>query len=140
MPGSVDIVPALTEILFGSDAQGVRAPNPEVQGGYISLVATNNNKVEQPPYNLERMPSSLQEQIAFIQYVLKNKDKFQGSTPSSQTVCKICLSTILLSSVSMLANVSEALSLSPADIGCRVTNEWQLHLALFWTWATREKR
>jgi hypothetical protein len=69
-------------LLFSGDAQGIRPPNPEIQGGSIELVAISNNKVQSPPSSLDRMDASFQKQIAFDKRVLKNEDEVAGITSS----------------------------------------------------------
>jgi hypothetical protein len=40
-------------------AQGVGTPNPEIPGGYIALVATNNNRLREQPNSLDGMHAYL---------------------------------------------------------------------------------
>jgi hypothetical protein len=48
------------KILFGPSAKlQERYPDPEVQGGKIALIASNNNEVQKPPNSLDRMHASL---------------------------------------------------------------------------------
>jgi hypothetical protein len=56
----------------------MRTPNPEIPEGSIALVATNNNKVQQPPNTLDRIHASREKQIAFNKRVLKNEDEVGG--------------------------------------------------------------
>jgi hypothetical protein len=63
---------------FSGVAQGVRDLNPEIPGGYIALVATNNNGVQTPPNSLERIHACLQKQVAFNQRILKNEELISG--------------------------------------------------------------
>jgi hypothetical protein len=46
-------------LLFSGVDQGVRAPNAEILGGYIALIATNNSEVQTPPDSLDRMHTCL---------------------------------------------------------------------------------
>jgi hypothetical protein len=59
-------------VLFSGVNQGIREPHPELPGRHIALIATNNNRVQTPPYTLERMQACLQKQVAFNQRILKN--------------------------------------------------------------------
>jgi hypothetical protein len=52
--------------------------NPEISGGHITLIATNNNPVQVRPMSLERMRASLQKQIMFNRRVLKAEDQIAG--------------------------------------------------------------
>jgi hypothetical protein len=47
-------------LLFSGVAQGVRAPNPEIPGGHIALIATNDNEVQTPPDSLDNIHACLQ--------------------------------------------------------------------------------
>jgi hypothetical protein len=67
-----DLVESYTTLLFSSHVQGVRKSNPEIPGGCIALVATNNNMVQEPPNSPGRMPVCLQNQVTFNKYILKN--------------------------------------------------------------------
>jgi hypothetical protein len=53
-----------------------RYPDPEVVGGQIALiVAKDNNPVQVPPFNPDRMHASLQKQIAFDRRVLRSDEQ-----------------------------------------------------------------
>jgi hypothetical protein len=62
-------------LLFSGVPQRIRAPNPEILGGYVSLVATNNNRVEISPNSLDRMHACLQKKVAFNQRILRNEEE-----------------------------------------------------------------
>jgi hypothetical protein len=51
-------VPNSSQILLEGHLQE-RYPDPEVQGGKIALIASNNNKVQRPPNSLDRMRAYL---------------------------------------------------------------------------------
>jgi hypothetical protein len=65
------------QILLGGRQQE-RYDDPEVQGGRIALVASNNNKVQKPPNSLDRMHASLPKQVAYSQRVLSAENKIAG--------------------------------------------------------------
>jgi hypothetical protein len=65
-------------LLFSGVAQGIRAPNPEIPGGHIALIATNNNGVQAPPNSRDRMHACLQNPVAFNQRILKNEEEVAG--------------------------------------------------------------
>jgi hypothetical protein len=69
------------QLLFSGVSQAARIPNPEVPGGHIALIATNNNPVQEPPFALDRMHASRQKQIAFNRRVLKTEDQVAGINP-----------------------------------------------------------
>jgi hypothetical protein len=55
-----EFAPKSARVLFGRELQA-RYPDPEVSGGHIALVvAKNNNPVQEPPFNLDRMHASIQ--------------------------------------------------------------------------------
>jgi hypothetical protein len=62
------------QLLFG-ESQNARFPNPEIAGGQIALIATNNNPVRVPPPWLDRMHVSLSKQIGFNERVMKAEEK-----------------------------------------------------------------
>jgi hypothetical protein len=64
-------------ILFGGRLQE-RYPDPEVQGGKIALIASNNNIVQKPPNSLDRMHASLPKQVSYNQRVLRDEDEIAG--------------------------------------------------------------
>jgi hypothetical protein len=64
--------------LVSGVAQGVRAPNPEIPGGHIARVATNNNRVQTPPSSLDRMHACRHQQVAFNRRILKNEEQISG--------------------------------------------------------------
>jgi hypothetical protein len=64
-------------ILFGGRVQE-RYLDPEVQGGKIALIATDNNKVQKPPNSLDRMHASLPKQVAYNQRVLSAENEIAG--------------------------------------------------------------
>jgi hypothetical protein len=69
----------IAKILFGPQASlQERYPDPEVQGGKIALIASNNNKVQKPPNSLDRMHASLPKQVACNQRVLSAEDEIAG--------------------------------------------------------------
>jgi hypothetical protein len=47
-PMSEEVAAGSAQLLFGGAIQGTRYPNPEIAGGHISLIATNNNPVQEP--------------------------------------------------------------------------------------------
>jgi hypothetical protein len=55
--------------------QTIRAPNPEIPGGSIALVAINNNMVQEPPDSLARMHASREKQAAFNKQVPEKEDE-----------------------------------------------------------------
>jgi hypothetical protein len=58
-PMSDEIAANSVQTLFGRDLQA-RYPDQEVAGGHIALVvAKNNNPMQAPPFNLDRMHASL---------------------------------------------------------------------------------
>jgi hypothetical protein len=63
------------QLLFSGISQGVRTPNPEIAGGYIALIAQNDNIVQEPPFALDRMHASLQKQVAFNRRILKTEEE-----------------------------------------------------------------
>jgi hypothetical protein len=65
------------DLLFGGRLQE-RYNDPEVQGGKIALIVTNNQLVQRPPNSLDRMTSTNQKQVAYNQRVLKAKDEIAG--------------------------------------------------------------
>jgi hypothetical protein len=65
-------------LLFSGLTQGVRAPNPEISGGYVALVVTNNNKVPKPSNSLERIHACSKKQVALNQRILKNEEEVSG--------------------------------------------------------------
>jgi hypothetical protein len=65
-------------LLFSGIAQGVRAPNPEIPGGYVALVAANNKEVQKPLDALDRMQACMQRQVAFNQSILENEEEVSG--------------------------------------------------------------
>jgi hypothetical protein len=58
--------------------QEVLIPHPEIDGGQIVLIARNNNAVQRPPQNLDRMHASLSKQIAFNRRIMKTEDEISG--------------------------------------------------------------
>jgi hypothetical protein len=64
--------PALFTNLQG---ESCRVPNPEISGGYIALVATNNNRVPLPPSSLERMQACLRKEVAFNRSILMKENQ-----------------------------------------------------------------
>jgi hypothetical protein len=64
-------------ILLGG-IQQERYPDPEVQGGRIARIASNNNKVKRPTNSLDRMHASLPKQVAYNQRVLSAEDEIAG--------------------------------------------------------------
>jgi hypothetical protein len=64
-------------ILLGGTQQELY-DDPEVQGGRIALIASNNNKVQRPPNSLDRMHASLPKQVAYNQRVLSAEDEIAG--------------------------------------------------------------
>jgi hypothetical protein len=67
------------KISFGPQARlQERYPDPEVQGGKIALVASNNNIVQKPPNSLDRMHASLPKQMAYNQRVFAAEDEIAG--------------------------------------------------------------
>jgi hypothetical protein len=69
---------AHAEMLFSGVSHGVRAPNPEIPGGHIAHIATNNNGVQTPPNSLDRMHACPQKQVAFNQRILKSEEEVAG--------------------------------------------------------------
>jgi hypothetical protein len=67
-----------SEYLSGCDFQGTCVTNPEVRGGYVAFVASNNNRMQKPPQSLDRMHAALSMQISFNQRVLKNEEEVSG--------------------------------------------------------------
>jgi hypothetical protein len=58
--------------------RGSRVPIPEIRGGNIALIETNNNKVQRPLDSLERMHACREKQVAFNQRILKNEEMVSG--------------------------------------------------------------
>jgi hypothetical protein len=65
------------QILFGGRQQE-RYDDPEVQGGRIAPIASNNNIVQRPPNSLDRIHASLPKKIAYNQRVLSAEDEIAG--------------------------------------------------------------
>jgi hypothetical protein len=65
-------------LLFTGEVQEIRASNPEILGGHIALIGTNNNGVQIQPNSLDRMHASLQKKAAFNQRMLKNEEEISG--------------------------------------------------------------
>jgi hypothetical protein len=65
------------QILFGGQTQE-RYDDPDVQGGKIALITSNNNRVQKPPNSLDRMHASLPKQIAYNQRVLSAENEIVG--------------------------------------------------------------
>jgi hypothetical protein len=63
--------------LLGAQQQE-RYDDPEVQGGRIALIASNNNMVQGPPNSLDRMHASYSKQVAYNQRVLSAEDEIAG--------------------------------------------------------------
>jgi hypothetical protein len=55
-----------------------RHDDPEVQGGRIALIETNNQLVQNPPNCLDRMTTTKQKQVAHNQRVLRAEDEIAG--------------------------------------------------------------
>jgi hypothetical protein len=55
-----------------------RYDDPEVHGGKIALIASNNNKVQKPPNFLDRMQSTFLKQSAYRQRVLEAEKEIAG--------------------------------------------------------------
>jgi hypothetical protein len=70
-------VPNSAQILLGGRLQE-RYDDPEVQGGRIALIASNNNIVQKPPNSLDRMHASLPKQVAYNQRVLSAENEIAG--------------------------------------------------------------
>jgi hypothetical protein len=68
------------QLLFGGATQRHRYPNPDVAGGHIALIATNNNPVHLPPPALDRMQASLQKQIALSRRILRAEEQIAGTS------------------------------------------------------------
>jgi hypothetical protein len=64
-------------VLLGGNQQE-RYDDPEVQGGRIALIASNNNIVQRPPNSLDRMHASFSKQVAYNQHVLSAEDEITG--------------------------------------------------------------
>jgi hypothetical protein len=62
-PMSDDIAVDFGHILLGG-VQQERYDDPEVQGGRIARIASNNNIVQRPPNSLDRMNASYSKQVA----------------------------------------------------------------------------
>jgi hypothetical protein len=60
-------------LLFGGQTQEMY-DDPEVQGGKISFIASNNKTVQKPPNSLDRMHPSLPKQVAYNQRVLTTEN------------------------------------------------------------------
>jgi hypothetical protein len=52
--------------------------DPEVQGGKIAPIETNNQLVQKPPNSLDRLTSTYQKQVAYNQRILKAEDEIAG--------------------------------------------------------------
>jgi hypothetical protein len=65
------------QILLGGRPQE-RYDDPEVQGGKIALIASNNNIVQKPPNSLDRMHASLPKQVAYDQRILSGENEIAG--------------------------------------------------------------
>jgi hypothetical protein len=89
------------EILFGGRLQE-RYPDPEVHGGKIALIASNNNRVQKPPNSLDRMHASLPKQVSYNQRVLRLKTKLRESIVTSGNFSPRCPLTNPSLSVSRL--------------------------------------
>jgi hypothetical protein len=72
-----DYVQSNAVLLFGGQAHE-RYGDPEIQGGKIAVVATNNNKVQKPPNSLNRMHASRPKQVAYNQRALKAEERVAG--------------------------------------------------------------
>jgi hypothetical protein len=67
--------PPIAEALFGPNLTGGDfVPNPEIPGGNIALVETNNNKVQKPLENLVQMHARRETQVAFHQRIHRNHE------------------------------------------------------------------
>jgi hypothetical protein len=71
-------------LFFSSEVQGIRALDPEISGGRIALVATNNNEAQQPPTTLDRMHASRENRSHSTREFLKTKTKLAASTQPSR--------------------------------------------------------
>jgi hypothetical protein len=76
-PISDDLVRGTLDFLFGGRLQE-RYDDPEVQGGKIALVETNNQLVQKPPNCLGPMTTTNLKQVAYNQRVLKAEDEIAG--------------------------------------------------------------
>jgi hypothetical protein len=65
------------QILFQGCLQE-RYDDPEVQGGKIALIATNNQYMQKPPNSLHRMTTTNLKQVAYNQRVLKAEEEIAG--------------------------------------------------------------
>jgi hypothetical protein len=72
-----DHAQASAELPFGGRTQE-RYDDPEVQGGKIALIATNNQLVQMPPNCLDRMTTRKQKQVAYNERVLQARDDVAG--------------------------------------------------------------
>jgi hypothetical protein len=77
-----DLAENSANLLFSGDLQGVRSADPEIPGGFIALVATNDNEMQKPPHSLERIHASVEKQISFSRWVLKGEDEISGINSS----------------------------------------------------------
>jgi hypothetical protein len=76
-PMPPELVPSFAQILLGGRLQE-QYPDPEVQGGHIAHIASNNNIVQRPPNSLDRMHASLPKQVADNQHELSAEDEIAG--------------------------------------------------------------
>jgi hypothetical protein len=76
-PMSDDIAVDFGRILLGGHQQECY-DDPEVQGGRIALIASNNNIVQRPPNSLDRMHASYSKQVAYNQRILSAEDEIAG--------------------------------------------------------------
>jgi hypothetical protein len=76
-PRSDEVAAKCAQLPFGGVTQRPY-PNPEVAGGHIALIATNNNPMQVPPPTLYQMHASLQKQIAFNRRMLKAENQSAG--------------------------------------------------------------
>jgi hypothetical protein len=76
-PMSDEIAVDFGRILLGGRQQE-RYDDPEVQGGRIAVIASNNSIVQKTPNVLDRMYESHSKQVAYSQRVLSAEDEIAG--------------------------------------------------------------
>jgi hypothetical protein len=89
---------------FSGQVQGVRTLNPEIPGGSIALVATNNTEVQFPPASLEKVHAFREKRIAFNKSVLRNEEEVSGI---NSALLEFLQGMSLATTVFMSVNVGE---------------------------------